>query len=46
MARSEVWDLHAAFDLFVLIPLAVLLGAGLVSGEVGKGSIFLLLSKP
>lgn len=30
----------------VLVPLAGLLGVALVSGEVGRGTIFLLLSKP
>ncbi len=30
----------------VMVALAAILGAGLIAGEVGKGSIFLLLSKP
>ncbi len=30
----------------VMVVLAVILGAGLIAGEVSKGSIFLLLSKP
>lgn len=46
MARMEMYDLHTSISLFVLIPLAALLGGGLISGEVGRNSIFLLLSKP
>lgn len=46
MARFEARDAYTAINFYVLMPLAVLLGAGLVSGEVGRGSIFLILSKP
>lgn len=46
MARWELRDTSTYRNLLVVVPLAGLFGIGLISGEVGKGSIFLLLSKP
>lgn len=46
MARWELGDLSTFRNLAVLVPLAGLFGIGLISGEVGRGSIFLLLSRP
>lgn len=45
MAGSEVRGFSMGANV-VLVPLAGLLGVALVSGEVGRGTIFLLLSKP
>lgn len=45
-ARWEIMDIHHGGNFLVLIPLAGLLGVALVSGEVGRGSVFLLLSRP
>ena len=46
MAGWEMTDVHYGGNFLILMPLAGLLGAALVSGEVGRGSIFLLLSRP
>ena len=46
LARFEMSDLQAGASFVILVPLAAILGVALVSGEVGRGSIFLLLSKP
>ena len=46
MAGFEMLDLQAGVSYVVLVPLAALLGVALVSGEVGRGTIFLLLSRP
>lgn len=46
MAAWEMVDVHYSGNLLILMPLAGLLGVALISGEVGRGSIFLLLSKP
>lgn len=46
MAGYEMTDVHYGGNFLILMPLAGLLGVALVSGEVGRGSIFLLLSKP
>lgn len=46
MARWELRDLSTGRNLLVLVPLAGLFGIGLISGEVGRGSIFLLLARP
>lgn len=45
-ATAEMWGMYGVGGLLVLAPLAVFLGAALVSGEVGAGSVFLLLAKP
>jgi ABC-2 type transport system permease protein len=45
MAEAETTGFSMGANV-VLVPLAGLLGVALVSGEVGRGSIFLLLSKP
>lgn len=45
-ARLEITDLYYGGNFMILMPLAGLLGVALVSGEVGRGSIFLLLSRP
>ena len=45
MAEQEVLGVHMGASL-VLVPLAALLGVALVSGEVSRGTIFLLLSRP
>lgn len=45
-ARWEIMDIHYGGNFVILMPLAGLLGVALVSGEVGRGSIFLLLSRP
>ena len=45
MAGSEIRGFSMGANV-VLVPLAGLLGVALVSGEVGRGTIFLLLSKP
>jgi ABC-type transport system involved in multi-copper enzyme maturation permease subunit len=46
LAKLEVREIHAAEKYMFLVPLATLLGVALVSGEVSRGSIFLLLSRP
>ena len=46
MARWQLQDLTHLRNVAVIVPLAGLFGIGLVAGEVGRGSIFLLLSKP
>ena len=46
MARWELRDTATWRNLLVIVPLAGLFGIGLVSGEVGRGSIFLLLARP
>ena len=46
MAGGEMTDVHYGGNFIVLAPLAGLLGVALVSREVGRGSIFLLLAKP
>ena len=46
MAGWEMTDIHYGGNFLILMPLAGLLGVALVSGEVGRGSIFLLLSRP
>lgn len=46
MAEMEMTDVHYGGNFMVLAQLAGLLGVALVSGEVGRGSIFLLLAKP
>ena len=46
LAGWEVYDVYEAGKYMVLVPLAALLGVALISGEVSRGSIFLLLSKP
>lgn len=46
MAGFEMSDLQAGASYLVLVPLAAILGVALVSGEVSRGSIFLLLSRP
>lgn len=48
LAQAAKWEIEG-FSIganVVLVPLAGLLGVALVSGEVGRGTIFLLLSKP
>ncbi len=46
LARWEVRSIHEAEKYMFLVPLAALLGVALVSGEVSRGAIFLLLSRP
>lgn len=46
MARSEIIGIHQAGGYTFMVALAGLLGVALVSGEVSRGTIFLLLSKP
>lgn len=46
MAAQEMWALYGVGGSVVLLPLAVLLGAPLVSGEVSGGTISMLLSRP
>lgn len=45
VAESDMTGLSAGAGL-ALVPLAALLGVALVSGEVSRGTIFLLLSQP
>lgn len=45
VTKWEIQGIHTGANI-VLVPLAGLLGVALVSGEVGRGTIFLLLSKP
>ena len=46
LAGQEAKDIYEAGKYMVLVPLAALLGVALVSGEVSRGSILLLLSRP
>ena len=46
IALRDLNDLYYLGGLFALLPLAALLGATSISGEVGNGAIFLLLSRP
>ncbi len=45
-AVQDMASLYTVGGVAILLPLAALLGVGLVSGEVGSGTILLLLSKP
>ncbi len=45
-AVQDMASLYGVGGVAISLPLAVLLGVGLVSGEVGNGTILLLLSKP
>lgn len=45
-AASELWALYSAGSVFVLLPLAALLGASLISEELNRGTVFFLLSRP
>ena len=48
-AESAAYSMENSFGTicaYVLVPLAVLLGVGLISGEAGSNTIFLLLSQP
>ena len=45
-AGWEIRDVQAFGNYAVLVPLAGLLGVALVSGEVSRNSVFLLLSRP
>lgn len=45
-AVQDMASLYTVGGVAILLPLAALLGVGLVSGEVGNGTILLLLSKP
>ncbi len=45
-AVQDLASLYTVGGVAILIPLSALLGVGLVSGEVGNGTILLLLSKP
>lgn len=45
-AGWELQEVQRLGNYAVLVPLAGLLGVALVSGEVGQGSVYLLLSKP
>ncbi len=46
MALDEMWGFYNMGGLFTLGPLALVLGATLVAGETGSGTILLLLSWP
>jgi hypothetical protein len=46
IALRDISDLYYFGGLFVLLPLAALLGVASISGEVSNGAIFLLLSRP
>jgi ABC-2 type transport system permease protein len=46
IALLDISDLYYLGGLFVLLPLAALLGVASISGEVSNGAIFLLLSRP
>lgn len=46
VALRDISDLYYFGGLFILLPLAALLGVASVSGEVSTGSILLLLSRP
>jgi ABC-type transport system involved in multi-copper enzyme maturation permease subunit len=43
---QEIMVFYMGGGFAILLPLAALLGAGLISGEVSNGTIWLLLSKP
>ncbi len=45
-ALRDLSDLYYMGGFFVLLPLAALLGAASISGEVSNGTILLLLSRP
>ncbi len=45
-AVQDMASLYGVGGVAILLPLAALLGVGLVSSEVGSGTILLLLSKP
>lgn len=46
IALRDVSDLYVIGGLFILLPLAALLGVALISGETDKGTISMLLSRP
>lgn len=46
VALRDISDLYYLGGLFVLLPLAALLGVTSISGEVDNAAIFLLLSRP
>lgn len=46
LALNEMWGFYNVGGPVVLVPLAVLLGAALVSGGVWSGSIYQILSRP
>ena len=46
LAGQEVQGVYEVGKYMVLVPLAALLGVALVSGEVSRGSVLLLLSRP
>jgi len=46
IALRDISDLYYFGGLFALLPLSALLGVTSISGEVGNGAIFLLLSRP
>lgn len=46
MAGMEMMDLQMGTGYVILVPVAALLGVALVSGEVSRGTVFLLLSRP
>lgn len=46
LAGMEAKDVYEAGKYMVLVPLAALLGVALVSGEVSRGAILFLLSRP
>jgi len=46
MALSEMYAFYILGGALALVPLAWLLGATLIAGEVGDGTILLLLSRP
>ena len=45
-AVQDMASLYGVGGVAIVLPLAALLGVGLVSGEVGSGTILLLLSRP
>ena len=46
MTRIEMTDLQMGTGYVILIPVAALLGVALISGEVSRGTVFLLLARP
>ena len=46
LAAQRMWGLYSAGGFVVLLPLAVLLGAPLISGEASGGTLSMLLSRP
>jgi ABC-2 type transport system permease protein len=46
MALTELWAIYGSGGGTAMVLLAALLGVGLISGEVSRNTIFLLLSKP